>query len=225
MLSGAVRSCAPDIAREKALTGWLSALYVGGNANRPLERGSAENGGSVNRAFVAPMLLFGLGTFLLARHHAGGPGPPLRWLSLHRRDPGCPVGADETARRGAPVGVFLAGLASLAAGVVTLLWLGGTALALLYVIAVWAIVRGVFEIIAAFHPSGAEQRMAARAERRADGPARRRPHHRAGRGGSRGAMVDWLHGARGHPDDRARLPAQGHEGHCRSATRLWQVAA
>jgi uncharacterized membrane protein HdeD (DUF308 family) len=50
-----------------------------------------------------------------------------------------------------PWGVFLAGLASLAAGVVTLLWPGVTALALLYVIAVWAIVRGVFEIIAAFH--------------------------------------------------------------------------
>lgn len=50
-----------------------------------------------------------------------------------------------------PWGVFLAGLASLAAGVVTLLWPGVTALALLYVIAVWAIVRGIFEIVAAFH--------------------------------------------------------------------------
>jgi uncharacterized membrane protein HdeD (DUF308 family) len=50
-----------------------------------------------------------------------------------------------------PWGVFLAGLASLAAGVVTLLWPGVTALALLYVIAVWAVVRGIFEIVAAFH--------------------------------------------------------------------------
>jgi Short repeat of unknown function (DUF308) len=224
MLSGAVRSCVPDIAREKALTGWLSALYVGGNANRPLERGSAENGGSVNRAFVAPMLLFGLGTFLLARHHAGGPGPPLRWLSPHRRDPGCPVGADETARRGAPLGGLPAGLASLAAGVVTFLWPGGTALALLYVVAVWAIVRGVFEIIAAFHRRrelSNEWLLALNGVLTAllgvvliIAP---------GAGGSRGAMVEWLRGARGrHPDDRARLPAQGHEGHCRS---LWQVAA
>jgi len=50
-----------------------------------------------------------------------------------------------------PWAVFLAGLASLAAGVVTLFMPGVTALVLLYVIAVWAIVRGVFEIIAAFH--------------------------------------------------------------------------
>jgi len=55
-------------------------------------------------------------------------------------------------REGAfPWGVFLAGLASLAAGVLTLLWPGFTAIALLYLIAVWAIVRGVFEILAAFH--------------------------------------------------------------------------
>jgi uncharacterized membrane protein HdeD (DUF308 family) len=47
--------------------------------------------------------------------------------------------------------VFLVGLASLAAGVVTLLWPGVTAIALLYVIAIWAIIRGVFEILAAFH--------------------------------------------------------------------------
>ena len=48
-------------------------------------------------------------------------------------------------------GVFLAGLASLAAGVLTLLLPGVTAILLLYLIAVWAIVRGIFEILAAFH--------------------------------------------------------------------------
>lgn len=47
--------------------------------------------------------------------------------------------------------VFLVGLASLGAGVVTLFWPGVTTLVLLYLIAVWAIVRGVFEILAAFH--------------------------------------------------------------------------
>jgi uncharacterized membrane protein HdeD (DUF308 family) len=47
--------------------------------------------------------------------------------------------------------VFLVGVASLGAGVVTLMWPGVTALALLWVIAVWAIVHGVFEILAAFH--------------------------------------------------------------------------
>jgi uncharacterized membrane protein HdeD (DUF308 family) len=50
-----------------------------------------------------------------------------------------------------PWGVFLAGLASIIAGVLTFLMPGLTALVLLYLIAAWAIVRGIFEIIAAFH--------------------------------------------------------------------------
>lgn len=55
-------------------------------------------------------------------------------------------------RQGAfPWGVLLAGLAAIVAGILTFLWPGLTALALLYLIAAWALVRGVFEIIAAFH--------------------------------------------------------------------------
>ena len=50
-----------------------------------------------------------------------------------------------------PWGVLLAGLAGVAVGVVTFLYPGLTGLALLYLIAAWAIVRGIFEIIAAFH--------------------------------------------------------------------------
>ncbi|HEY3065106.1 MAG TPA: HdeD family acid-resistance protein [Methylomirabilota bacterium] len=50
-----------------------------------------------------------------------------------------------------PWGVFLAGLTAIAAGLVAFLWPGVTALALLYLIAVWAIVRGVFEVVAAIH--------------------------------------------------------------------------
>lgn len=45
--------------------------------------------------------------------------------------------------------LLLQGLVGVAAGVVTLLWPGITALALLYVIAVWALVTGVLEVAAA----------------------------------------------------------------------------
>ena len=96
-------------------------------------------------------VLFGLGTFLW-------PGLTLAVLVLmyggYLFIDGilAVVSAFAQRREGAfPWGVFLAGLASLVAGVFTLFWPGVTALALLYLIAVWAIVRGVFEIIAAIH--------------------------------------------------------------------------
>jgi uncharacterized membrane protein HdeD (DUF308 family) len=50
-----------------------------------------------------------------------------------------------------PWGVLLAGVAGVAVGIVTFVSPGLTGLALLYLIAAWAIVRGVFEIIAAIH--------------------------------------------------------------------------
>jgi len=50
-----------------------------------------------------------------------------------------------------PWGALLAGLAAIAVGVLTFLWPGVTAIALLYLIAAWAITRGVFEVVAAIH--------------------------------------------------------------------------
>jgi uncharacterized membrane protein HdeD (DUF308 family) len=55
-------------------------------------------------------------------------------------------------REGAfPWGMLLAGLLGIVVGVMTFIWPGLTALALLYLIAFWAILRGIFEIIAAVH--------------------------------------------------------------------------
>jgi uncharacterized membrane protein HdeD (DUF308 family) len=45
--------------------------------------------------------------------------------------------------------LIIVGLLGIAAGIVTFLWPGLTALILLYIIAIWALVSGVFQIIAA----------------------------------------------------------------------------
>jgi uncharacterized membrane protein HdeD (DUF308 family) len=53
-------------------------------------------------------------------------------------------------RAGPVIGHLLLGLACLAAGVVALAWPGPTAFVLVLVVAIWAVVAGVFEFFAAF---------------------------------------------------------------------------
>jgi uncharacterized membrane protein HdeD (DUF308 family) len=56
-----------------------------------------------------------------------------------------------TSRDAGPVfGHLLAGLADLAAGVLALVWPGPTALVLVLIVGSWAVVAGLFEVIAAF---------------------------------------------------------------------------
>lgn len=50
-----------------------------------------------------------------------------------------------------PWGALLAGLTGIAVGIVTFVSPGITGVALVYLIATWAVVRGAFEILAAFH--------------------------------------------------------------------------
>jgi uncharacterized membrane protein HdeD (DUF308 family) len=50
-----------------------------------------------------------------------------------------------------PWGALLAGLAGVVVGLLTFSWPGLTVVALLYLVAAWAIVRGIFQIVAAIH--------------------------------------------------------------------------
>jgi uncharacterized membrane protein HdeD (DUF308 family) len=50
--------------------------------------------------------------------------------------------------------LLVEGLAGVAAGIITFVWPGITAVALLYLIAVWALVTGVLELIAGVHLRG-----------------------------------------------------------------------
>jgi uncharacterized membrane protein HdeD (DUF308 family) len=58
--------------------------------------------------------------------------------------------AFSSAKAGSVVGHLLLALLDVAAGVIAVVWPGPTALVLVLIVAVWAVVGGLFEIIAAF---------------------------------------------------------------------------
>jgi uncharacterized membrane protein HdeD (DUF308 family) len=94
-------------------------------------------------------LLFGIGTFLM-------PGVTLAVLiilyALYAFADGVVAVIAAFGRRSAggfPWSLLLIGIAGILAGVITFLYPGLTALVLLYLIAAWHIVRGVFEVIVA----------------------------------------------------------------------------
>jgi uncharacterized membrane protein HdeD (DUF308 family) len=95
-------------------------------------------------------LLFGIGTFLM-------PGVTLAVLivlyALYAFADGIVAVIAAFGRRSAgdrfPWSLLLIGIAGILAGVITILYPGLTALVLLYLIAGWHIVRGVFEVIVA----------------------------------------------------------------------------
>ena len=113
-----------------------------------------------------------------------------------------------------PWGVLLAGLAGIAIGVITFMSPGITAIALVYLIGAWAVLRGLFEIIAAIQLrkeidnewllglSGAPVR-----------DPRPLPPRRAGCRGHRHAVVDWRlrHRVR-RGGDHPGIPPEGLEG-------------
>jgi uncharacterized membrane protein HdeD (DUF308 family) len=60
--------------------------------------------------------------------------------------------AFSSAKAGPVIGHLLLALIDVAAGVIALVWPGPTALVLVLVIGIWAVVAGIFEIFAAFAP-------------------------------------------------------------------------
>jgi uncharacterized membrane protein HdeD (DUF308 family) len=95
-------------------------------------------------------ILFGIGTFvmpgitlaaliLLYAAYAVADGVVAAIAAFTQRKPGEPV----------PWSVLLIGLVGIAAGIVAFMYPGLTALVLLYLIAAWYIVRGIFEIVVA----------------------------------------------------------------------------
>jgi uncharacterized membrane protein HdeD (DUF308 family) len=62
------------------------------------------------------------------------------------------VRAFGSVRAGPVIGHLLLGLVDLAAGVIALAWPGPTALVLVLIVGVWAVIAGVVEVAAAFRP-------------------------------------------------------------------------
>jgi uncharacterized membrane protein HdeD (DUF308 family) len=129
--------------------GWFAGIFTSdGQGGSTMLRTLAQNWWAIVLRGVAAVL-FGLGAFIW-------PGITLAALvflyGAYALADGVLAVAWAIVKRRAgslPWGMLLAGLAGIVVGVLTFLWPGITALVLLYMIAAWAIVRGVFEVVAA----------------------------------------------------------------------------
>ena len=76
-------------------------------------------------------------------------GHPLRRVRVHGRRPSVRASVQRP-HRGPVIGHLLLGLVDLAAGIVALVWPSPTALVLVIVVAIWALIAGFLELFAAF---------------------------------------------------------------------------
>lgn len=81
----------------------------------------------------------------------GSKGGQFTLDGARRRGPASHAGVQQR-RAGPVIGPLLLALVDVAAGVIALVWPGPTALVLVLIVGIWAVMAGIFEIFAGFAP-------------------------------------------------------------------------